>query len=248
MSARALLEKRPGGVARRPWASPCAHGALVEGGAAPSARGAQAASARVALLLRLGVVPAGEPAVVVAVSAARRRDAADAAATAPERDQGQAARARRCAWASEPKAAAAARPRWRRAAGTTTASLLGQTIGDLAVEAMVEAMTANDREKMLASNASAAARDRTGVRDGDGGGEGGGGGGERARRRRASRRRRGGERAGARRRRAPGAPARGQGGRRDAHAPGRARAMDVDRIAEPKGLATPDAETAAEKA
>ena len=107
--------------------------------------------ARVALRLAEGVVPAGEPAVVVAASAARRRDAADAAAhcSGEIKDKLAASIAPLCL-GSEPKAAAALAA-VAAAARTILVAARAETIGALAVEAMVEAMTANDREKMLAS-------------------------------------------------------------------------------------------------
>ena len=240
-------EKRPGGVDGPPLGeSLAAHGALVEGALRRVAESARKKYivARVALLLRLGAVPAGEPAVVVAVSAARWRDAADAAAhcSGEIKDKLAASIAPLCL-GSEPKAAAALAA-VAAAAGTTTASLLGQTIGDLAVEAMVEAMTANDREKMLASNASAAGRERS-AREMETA--------EKAAEAAATAE-------AAREPAAPAAALAAGGGARLARPPAvkadgatltppdEADAMDVDRIAEPKGLATPDAETAAEKA
>ena len=156
--------------------------------------------------------------MVVAVSAPRWRDAADAAAyCSGEIKYKLAASIAPLCLGSEPKAAAALAA-VAAAAGTTTASLLGQTIGDLAVEAMVEAVTAKDREKVLAANVSAAERERSAR--------------EMAVAERAA--------AEARAVKADGASLTPPGDEGDA--------MDVDRIAEPKGLATPDAETAAEKA
>ena len=110
-------EKRPGGVDGPPLGeSLAAHGALVEGALRRVAESARKKYivARVALLLRLGAVPAGEPAVVVAVSAARWRDAADAAAhcSGEIKDKLAASIAPLCL-GSEPKAAARS-PRWRR--------------------------------------------------------------------------------------------------------------------------------------
>jgi hypothetical protein len=211
---------------KRPSESPplgeslAAHGALVEGALRRVAESARKKwnVGNVALLLRLGAVPAGAPTVVVAVSAPRWRDAADAAAhcSGEIKDKLAASIAPLCL-GSEPKAAAALAA-VAAAAGTTTASLLGQTIGDLAVEAMVEAVTAKDREKVLAANVSAAERERSAR--------------EMAVAERAA--------AEARAVKADGASLTPPGDEGDA--------MDVDRIAEPKGLATPDAETAAEKA
>ena len=213
---------------KRPSESPplgeslAAHGALVEGALRRVADSARKKwnVARVALLLRLGAVPAGAPTVVVAVSAPRWRDAADAAAhcSGEIKDKLAASIAPLCL-GSEPKAAAALAA-VAAAAGTTTASLLGQTIGDLAVEAMVEAVTAKDREKVLAGNVSAAGRERS------------------AR-----------EMAVAERAAAEARAVKADGAEKSLTPPGDEEdAMDVDRIAEPKGLATPDAETAAEKA
>ena len=226
-----------------------AHGALVESAlrrVAESARKKHAVS-RVALLLRLGAIPAGAPAVVVAVSAPRWRDAADAAAhcSGEIKDKLAASLAPLCL-GSEPKAAAALAA-VAAAAGTTTASLLGQTIGDLAVEAMVDAMTANDREKVLAANDSAAGRERS-AREMETA--------ERSAEEAATAREppapspaaalaAGG---GARLARPPAVKAEGASLTPPASLGDEGDAMDVDRIAEPKGLATPDAETAAEKA
>ena len=85
---------------------------------------------------------------------------------------------------------------------------------------MVEAVTVKDREKVLAGNVSAAGRERS------------------AR-----------EMAVAERAAAEARAVKADGAEKSLTPPGDEEdAMDVDRIAEPKGLATPDAETAAEKA
>ena len=136
------------------------HGPLVEAALQKVAVGVRRKwnVTRVALALRLGKVLDGEPTLVVAVAAPKWRDAADAAqfASGEIKDKLVASIAPLCL-GSEPKAAAALAA-VAAAAGTTTADLLGQTIGDLAVEAIVTAVTANDREKVLSS---AAGRERS---------------------------------------------------------------------------------------
>ena len=242
-----FADKKPGADGPPLGESLAAHGALVESALRRVAESARKkyAVARVALLLRLGAVPAGAPAVVVAVSAARWRDAADAAAhcSGEIKDKLAASLAPLCL-GSEPKAAAALAA-VAAAAGTTTASLLGQTIGDLAVEAMVKAMTASDREKIIAAaNESAVGRERS-AREMEV----------------AERTAEAAATADEPSSPSPAAALAAGGGERLARPPAieaeraslapqgdEGNAMDVDRIAEPKGLATPDAETAAEKA
>ena len=104
---------------------------------------------RVALVVRLGTIENGALSLIVAVSASRWRDALDAAqhASLEIKDKLIASIAPLCL-GKEPKAAAALAA-VAAAAGTTTANILGQTIGDLAVEAIVEAVTKADRDKVL---------------------------------------------------------------------------------------------------
>ena len=108
---------------------------------------------RVALVVRLGTIENGALSLIVAVSASRWRDALDAAqhASLEIKDKLIASIAPLCL-GKEPKAAAALAA-VAAAAGTTTANILGQTIGDLAVEAIVEAVTKADRDKVLATAA-----------------------------------------------------------------------------------------------
>ena len=108
---------------------------------------------RVALVVRLGTIENGALSLIVAVSASRWRDALDAAqhASLEIKDKLTASIAPLCL-GKEPKAAAALAA-VAAAAGTTTANILGQTIGDLAVEAIVEAVTRGDRDKVLATAA-----------------------------------------------------------------------------------------------
>lgn len=108
---------------------------------------------RVALVVRLGTIENGALSLIVAVSASRWRDALDAAqhASLEIKDKLTASIAPLCL-GKEPKAAAALAA-VAAAAGTTTANILGQTIGDLAVEAIVEAVTRGDRDKVLTTAA-----------------------------------------------------------------------------------------------
>jgi molybdopterin synthase catalytic subunit len=120
---------------------------------------------RIALSLRLGPVPIGEPTLVVAVAAQKWRDAADAAsfASAEVKDKLVAAIAPLCLVPSVPPRGAAALAVVAAAAGTTTADLLGQTIGTLAAEAMVTAVTTakDGREAGSFLTGSAAGRERS---------------------------------------------------------------------------------------